>query len=311
MKVCYLLTHNPETTGGIETVVKNLAKDSDTRAVWIGCGGACSIIKGFFTALRLRFSDYDIIHAHDNASYWLTWLARNKKIAWTAQGLWKNYFEENPPAGLKKSADAWVLKRMQNRIIKNSDIVIPINIEIEKELRQHYNIQPAEIIRNGVDTKNFKPLKSEKEFDYIWVSTNPKKACLAECIKYSDGKKMLAVGVGGKDTKKIKYTKASREAMPRIYNSARALIYFSRQKDYSLAILEAMACGLDIITNESIIRELTEEGRPAGTVDLTGRMEKIIFVDGKTARKIALSMDWSVVRARYKKIHEKLVSGVK
>lgn len=303
-KVCYILTHDPDTIGGIETVVKNLANGSGVR--WLGCGGACSIIKGFIAALKLRFSDYDIIHGHDNAGYWLTRLAGNKKLIWTAQGLLKNYFEENPPLGWKKAAEARILLRMQDRLIKKSDVVVPINHAIKDSLQRDYKIQPFEVIHNGVDTKTFRPLKIKKRFDYIWVSTNPKKARLKESIEFAAGRSLLAVGIDGKGTEKIKYIKAPREAMPKLYNSAKTLIYFSKQPDYSIVILEAMACGLNIIANEAIMKELTSSAKPTGSINLDGREIRIVFLSGKNARKIATTMDWSSVRARYKKIYENL-----
>ena len=303
-KACYILTHDPNTTGGIETVVKNMSEGRDVR--WLGCGGACSIIKGFITALKLRFSDYDIIHSHDNAGYWLTWLARNKKIIWTAQGLMKSYFEENPPKGWKKRLDAWVLLRMQSRIIKKSHAVVPINRSISARLRKEYKIEPLEVVHNGVDTDNFRPMKCQKRFDYIWVSTNPAKARLKECIEFTEGKSMLAVGIAGQDSKQVKYRRAARHEMPKLYNSARTLVYFSRQADYSLAILESMACGLNIVTNDYILNELTERSRPVGSVTLDGKEAAVVFLSGKDARRTALSMDWKNIRAKYKKIYENL-----
>ena len=304
-KVCYILTYSTNTTGGIETVVKNLSLDRDVK--WLGCGGACSLIRGFFAAIKIRFSDYDIIHANDNAGYWVTRLARNKKIIWTAQGLWKNYFEENPPAGWKKRLDAWILLRMQSRLIKKSDAVVAINKPINERLIRDYKISPVRIVHNGVDTDEFRPMKSRKKFEYIWVSTNPVKARLKECIQFAKGKPMLAVGVSGDSTKNLTYARIPREKMPDAYNSAKALIYISKQPDYPLVMLEAMACGIDVITTEQILYELTNLGKPGGFVNLDGKKFRIMTLTGQRARKTALDMDWKKIRAEYKKIYESLI----
>src|SRR3972149_5233520 len=124
MKICHLLTYHPDTVGGIETVSLELGKGYDIR--WIGASGFFSILKGFFTALSLRFSKYDIIHIHDNAGYWCTWLSRNKKLIYTDHGLWKSYFDANRPKNIFEKIGEKILVRMQTRIIKKSDVVVPI-----------------------------------------------------------------------------------------------------------------------------------------------------------------------------------------
>ena len=170
MRVCHLITHNPDTIGGIETVALELGRGYDIK--WIGSGGIFSIIKGFIIALKLRFSNYDIIHAHDNAGYWCSYLTKNKILVYTNHGFWQDYFDVNQPSSLRKKIESKILVRMQNRMIKYFDNVVPITNDISDKLKKYYNVLPYNVIHNGVDAKKFHPLRTSKKFDYIWIGTN-------------------------------------------------------------------------------------------------------------------------------------------
>src|SRR3989338_3309415 len=168
MNVCHLITHNPHVTaGGIETVAEELGKVYDIK--WLGSGGAMSLPKGFLMALRLRFSKYDVIHIHDNSGYWCTWLARNKKLLYTCHGFWKEIVGKlDPPQSFMGKLKAIIVTRMQSRIIKKSNAVVPITSNIKKILEEEYGILQFRVIQNGVDTEKFRPIKSRKPYDYIW-----------------------------------------------------------------------------------------------------------------------------------------------
>ncbi len=309
MKICHLQTHSPDVTGGIETVVTHLRNGDDVR--YIGTGGFGSLIRGFFLALKLRFSDYDVIHAHDNAGYWCTWVAKNKNLVFTAQGLWEDYFNMNPPRGIKKKLESKILLSMQSRLIRKSNAVVPITSIIKTRLQKKYGITPTSVVHNGVDTGLFRPSKGRKEFGYIWVGTNPESKRLKETIELAEknSKNLLVIGTSGKNTKAIRYMRnVSRKNMPSVYNSAGTFVYFNKQKDYSLALLEAMASGLDIITLDYILEELTKAGKASGTMDLDGRRVKKVTLTGSMARKIAESeLDWKVTRLKYKRIYNNVM----
>ncbi len=305
MKMCHLLTYNPDITGGIETAVTHLRNGYDVK--YLGAGGIQSIFKGIFAALKLRFSDYDVIHIHDNAGYWCTRLTRNKKLVYTTQGFWNSYFDANPPNGMGTKIASTVLTRMQTRLIKHSDVVVPINRNIEKKLR-NMGIKPHFVIHNGVDTGLFRPSRGKKTFDYIWVGTNPESKRLKETIELSQkqGKRLLVVGTPGKSSANVVFEpNIRREKMPGMFNSAKTFIYFNKQSDYSIAMLEAMSCGLNILTLDYILAEITDSGKYAGKIYLDGKQARMKFLTGKTARTIAeKDLDWGVARSKYKSIYD-------
>ena len=309
MNVCHLITHNPHVTaGGIETVAEELGKVYDIK--WLGSGGAMSLPKGFLMALRLRFSKYDVIHIHDNSGYWCTWLARNKKLLYTCHGFWKEIVGKlDPPQSFMGKLKAIIVTRMQSRIIKKSNAVVPITSNIKKILEEEYGILPFRVIQNGVDTEKFRPIKSRKPYDYIWVGTNPKGKRLYDAIKFARGKnkKIAVVGTSGDNTSHAVFLgKVKSGDMPALYNNAKFFIYFNTQKEPPIAMLEAMSCGLGVITNDYIIGELTPSYAKKGLLSLGGEKANVATLDGKRARSVAENFDWRTIRSRYADIYEKL-----
>ena len=143
--------------------------------------------------------------------------------------------------------------------------------KIISELNHQGNI---EVIHNGIDTDNFKPLgtnKSENKIILLFVG-NLRKAkgthILPALLDQLGNKYKLLYTSGMKNNRTvIRHNNAhcvgsvSHNEMPELYNSADILICPSIREGFGLGIAEAMACGLPVVaTNCSAIPELIIDG---------------------------------------------------
>ena len=144
--------------------------------------------------------------------------------------------------------------------------------------------------------KKFRPMNVKKEYDYIWVGTNAKLRGLDEAIHYSKGKKLLVVGVDGKDTENVKYKgRVSHDKLPELYNKCKNIIYFGKIKGYPFVVLEAMACCLGVIASSETMKEIIE------------RNEKgLCKIKPSEAIKIAEKFEWKNILKKYSSVYDKL-----
>ncbi len=293
------MTSNPDTPGGVETIVKNIKEHHDVR--YLNTSGPFALIRGLILALILSFSDYDLICSHDNASYMYARLPRflrRKKLLACHYGSTNYYFKIMPPKSLPERISARIYLHLQKFILERADKVATMSVWIRDEFKKLYGVD-SDVIRLGVDTAKFRPLRIKKKYDLIWVGTNPGLRGLSSAIEYakSHGKKLVVVGLEGKDTPSVTYTgKIRNEDMPRIFNEAKAIIYFSKYKGCPLVVLEAMACGLSVISNRKNLDDIKFSGHGP-----------FFFIDGDQGRKIAAAYDWKNVIRNYNFIYRQLV----
>lgn len=306
MKICFLLNADPEKDiGGTPTVVRHIKKYFNADVLFSPFpGGIVPQLFSFVNAIKLLFSDCDVVNIHDTQGYFYMLLPKfmRKKTIYTCHGLWEIYYSVAPPKNNFEKIKAKIAARMQRRILKRSDYVITVSNFVKKQilLRSLAEESKITVIHNGVDTKKFKPLKkSIKKTAYIWVGNNPTVKGLHEAIEFSKkyNKKLIVVGVNGKGTSLIKYAGiVEPEKMCEYYNEASLLLFFSKFEGHPLVPLEAMACGLGVIaTKESNIEivPLQKDG-----------MYKI---NGANALKIIKKYDWKNRADKYRDVFSKLL----
>jgi len=147
-----------------------------------------------------------------------------------------------------------------------------LKTKIINELGYQGNI---EVIHNGIDTNNFKPLltnKSENKITLLFVGNLRKAKGIDIIPALLDmlGSKYELLYTSGMKNKRtvIKHDNAHcvgsvvHDEIPALYNSADILISPSIREGFGLAIAEAMACGLPVVaTNCSAIPELIIDGK--------------------------------------------------
>src|SRR3989338_6715597 len=161
MKVCHVITSSPEDVGGTIHVAKSISDNIDSDIVSGRGSGILGILYSFLIAIRLLFSDYDIVHIHDMQGYGYAKLPgfMRKKTVYTVHGNWIDYYNAMPPRSLGEKFIAWMSKNMQKTIMKNSDRVVAVSISNMERLVSGYGADPSRIcvIYNGVDTARFRP----------------------------------------------------------------------------------------------------------------------------------------------------------
>ena len=299
MKICHVLSNDISRDGGTEIAVKNIKQNYDVKS--IGTAGPLLYVKSFFMAIRLIFSDYDILHFHDMAGYGYTFVPKfmRKKIVLSCHGLWETYFYEIKDMSISQKIISYFLKNAQKRLIKKADIIVATSRFRQKKIKFLYGID-SELIQNGIDINIFKPMKMKKIFDFIWVGTNPNKGlkfAIKTAKKYNG--KLLVIGIDGRKMKNVYYINhVPHNDMPFFYNKSKTLINYSLISRYDFVVLEAMACGLNVILNKESVEELLQKKI---------YKKNIVLIRGKLGRKIAKKNSWSESIKKYNDIYIRIM----
>lgn len=185
---------------------------------------------------------------------------------------------------------------LELKMMKNSNIITTVSNSVAQELNKHYCLDLEEIvvIGNGVDEKTFTPPQQRSEEEYILyvgrLSYRKGLSELMECAKYvcQDYPEVCFVLAGkgpleGMLRKRVTnmelqdrikflgYVKASK--LVKLYQNALTCVIPSHYEGLSTVLLEAMSCGLPVVTTVS--PEVVEDG------------ENGILVPPKSPRKMA------------------------
>jgi glycosyltransferase involved in cell wall biosynthesis len=229
------------------------------------------------------------------------------------------------------------LKRIQKFffrfICKQSSKVIANSIGLKKLAEESYDGK-IDIIPNGIDTRQFSPGKKRK---YLLCVSRliPRKginhliSAMPQILKKHDTSLMI-IGEGPQKDNLMKLAKEKKIArkvrfldyvkhddLPKYYKDASIFILPSLHEGMSNTVLEAMSCGLPIITTDTggakelirengiiIKKEDSEEIASAANSILADRSKADTM--GKMSRKIASTMSWKNVSDDYFKLYTEL-----
>ncbi len=241
--------------------------------------------------------DPDVIHLHNIHGYYINikrlfeyLKASNKRIIWTLHDCWSftghtaycdavdclswkdgclkcPLKKEYPRTFIDRAKRNWKLKKDLLSNIPNMTIVTPsewLKNWVKRSFLQSYKI---EIINNGIDTKQFYPIKSgfrkkyelEKKIILLGVSTEwNKMKGYYDYIKLAEelGENYKVVLVGLTETQLKKLPKnmlgiektSSIQELAEIYTAADLYLNLSYCENYPTVNIESMACGTPVLT---------------------------------------------------------------
>ncbi|MFC5526638.1 glycosyltransferase family 4 protein [Rhodanobacter ginsengisoli] len=160
-------------------------------------------------------------------------------------------------------------------------------------VQQHQVGRRLVVIKNGVDSALFKPAPPvRRDPVHILFAGNPRRLkgshhleALADrlpsgvLMQYTTGLRDSGVDVPSATTRLIAIPRRTHEQMAGLYQQADILFFPTRREGLSLAVLEAMACGLPIVaTRCSSIPELVEHGKGGFLFDMDDREQMLKYL---------------------------------
>lgn len=155
-----------------------------------------------------------------------------------------------------------VHKRRLKIVEKEIDKVIAVSENTKKDLMEVSSLRPEqiEVIYEGV-TENFKPALEKDKSEFLKKYKLPEKFILATG-GVGERKNLVRIKEASKDFNlviSLKDIGVLDEELPLLYSSAQVLVYTSLYEGFGRPILEAMACGVPVITsNVSSMPEVAE-----------------------------------------------------
>lgn len=228
--------------------------------------------------------------------------------------------------------DTILFQRLSRKIWKNAKLVIANSDGLKDLAFQTTPTQNIGVIYNGVDTEKFCPIARKEENSVLrLVSTGrliERKGYqyLLEAMKNISGVELTLVGDGNLRESLEKYAlenslnvkflgRCEQAKIVEILQNSDVFVLPSQNEGMSNSILEAMACGLPVITtNTGGSSELIQENGFIIEKENVKALEESIqkFIENKNllttfginSRKMAEKMSWKNVAVEYKRIYE-------
>ena len=229
-----------------------------------------------------------------------------------------------------KILDKIVFSSLSKLVWKNAKFVITNSEGLKKLALKTFNTK-IDVIYNGVDVDEFKPLKNKKIGKKIkLISTGrliERKGYnyLIEALKVNNNIELTLIGEGNlkkeledlakKNKVNVKFLgRVNHKLISNYLRNADIFILPSLNEGMSNSILEAMACGLPIITTDvGGSKELIKDNgfivKKADSETLKYSIEKflnnpkLIKQMGNTSKKIAKKMNWNNITKKYLEIY--------
>lgn len=270
----------------------------------------------------LKLEKPDLIHAHLETSMIIYGSLYNKiKIPYyiTLHGT-ETLTICNKNKSLYKQLISMLLKQSLNK----SKLITSPSKWLVEGLQKEYKTKTI-IIPNGVDTKEFRPLRIKKENNVIlFVGQFVKMKGIKELINVAKelsqyefwfaGEGPLAKIINLPNTKNFGFIK--RNELVNLYNKATICIFPSYYENMPIVGLEAMACGKAVITTPLGFSEYIKNGKDGLIIpaqnenELRGAIVKLITNKkmrdklGKEAREKASKYSWKIIINKYRNVYE-------
>lgn len=279
-----------------------------------------------------------VVHVHVAMKAGLfAWRLKKKfGIPYVVTEHWSGYFRESKPNIYEMG---WVYRRLTNKVLKNASLLLPVTENLGETITRNFANLPCKVVPNVVDTKLFfyKPIAPEI-FTFIHPSymnypKNPE-GILEGCMLLKQrGCRFRLYMVGARPAalislakeyslldeyvffeKEISYT----EVACRMQQSS-ALLMFSRYENLPCIILEAMCCGLPVVSSKvGGIAEVIDSSNGLlvdknSAEQLANAMEEMINNYGKynstsIAKKASSEFSYNSVGERISEVYNQLLN---
>lgn len=228
--------------------------------------------------------------------------------------------------------DKLIFKRLSKKVWRNSLKVIANSLGLKELALQSSPKQKINVIFNGVDINEYKPLKNKKPNDplrIISTSRLTKRKCHDYVLRAIGDKDFEIVFVGDGDQKeelmslakevnaKAKFVgRKEKKEVVRYVQESDIFILASLNEGMSNSLLEAISCGLAIISTDTggskelikgngFIVNKEDSESIAKALKKYQDSPKLLKEQSLKSRKIAQNLSWSKVAKQYKKIYQK------
>jgi UDP-glucose:(heptosyl)LPS alpha-1,3-glucosyltransferase len=231
----------------------------------------------------------------------------------------------------------------ENACFTNGKTYIAISQSVANDLAKDFGIQSnVHVVHHGVDTKKFTPLKNdvrkelgiaENEFVAIFAGSFARKGLevLMQALAKGDFQfPLLVLGEGDRNyfeglakkysLKNVRFL-GKKENIQNYFQASDVFVLPTQYEPFGLVILEALACGLPVITTKlaggaELITDSKEGFLLNDPMDADAIFHHLDFLlknpekrlaMAKDARKLAEANTWDHVAEKYQKILEKLL----
>jgi len=226
--------------------------------------------------------------------------------------------------------DTLLFKRMSKKIWRNAKAVVANSDGLRNLALASSPAQKIAVIPNGIDTRLFTPVLSKKKSAKLQLISTGRLierkgyAYLIEAIAGDKSVSLKLVGDGNlagqlsalSSSKKANATflgKKDQAAVIKELQRADVFVLPSMNEGMSNSVLEAMACGLPIITTDvgGSAELISDNGfivEKTSSSSIRSALEKykdarLLAVHGKASRKLALKMSWASVAGAYNEVY--------
>ena len=274
------------------------------------------------------------VHVAMKAGLAALWVKRKWKIPFIITEHWTGYHKQ---AMLSVYNYSPVFKRMNKRILKEAALFLPVSKNLGETVKKNFVNIPYQVVPNVVNTElfYFKGTNSAK-FRFIHVSymnyqKNPEGIFKACSLLQQAGYDFEVLMLGNKDERLMLLAKEYKlpdgilffeaevpyfEVAVQMQNSS-ALLLFSRFENLPCVILEALCCGLPVISSRvGGISEIIDETNgilveSEDTEQLTHAMRQLIdnyqkYDRPAIATKVTATYNFKKVGRQFVEIYDKL-----
>jgi glycosyltransferase involved in cell wall biosynthesis len=289
-----------------------------------------------------EFGPPDIVHLNVlmKAGLFAWWLKKKYRLPYVLSENWTGYYKERKDGYRQKSGFYKFLSRM---VFRNCAYALPVTNDLRERMNELFGTIPSKVIPNVVDTSLFYPVRGAENFPIrlIHVSTlgyhKNIQGILRVTKKLYQCRQDFELYLAGPASDEIRqWTKEHGllntcvfflglipyEQVAVHMRNADALIMFSRYENLPCVILEALACGLPVIsTNVGGIREVIDDGngvlvQSEQEDELLEAIHKLLgslhlFDKQKIAFSAKKKFSFETVGSQFDQVYKELLAGKK